>query len=100
MAKITYKADSPYYGTPQTQWYLLPRVHREIAPHGTDQRIIISAKDHLKPYMLSYDLYGTPAYWWVFSSRNIDLIRDPIYDFTSGLEILVPTRDRLNQILS
>jgi hypothetical protein len=63
-------------------------------------KITISPKDHLKPFMLSYELYGTPAYWWIFSSRNMDVIRDPIYDFTSGTVIFAPTKDRINQILA
>ena len=51
-----------------------------------------------KPDKLSYDLYNTPVYYWVFMVRNIDLIRDPIWDLKSGMVIMVPTLARL-QIL-
>lgn len=98
MAKVEYSALSPYYGTPQTQWYLLPMVPRLILPHSTDDQIVISSKYDLKPDMMSYDRYGTPAYWWVFARRNMDVIRDPIFDFKSGTTIFAPTKERMTQL--
>ncbi len=52
-----------------------------------------------RPDLLSYMLYKTPEYWWVFMRMNMDLIRDPIWDFTAGTVIRVPTLERLKSMV-
>lgn len=99
MAKVTYDPSSPYYGTPQTNWYLGPITYRDIPAHTSDLYVQLDNKYHNRPDTLSYDLYGTPKYWWVFMVRNIDLIRDPIWDIKSGMVLYVPTLDRLQKII-
>lgn len=99
MSKIIYPASSPYVSTPQTNWYLGPLKFRNIPPNISDELITIDAKYNCRPDLLSYDLYGTPAYWWVFMIRNIDDIRDPIWDFKSGLLIFAPSADRIHKLL-
>jgi hypothetical protein len=98
MAKTAYDATSPYYSTPQTRWYLGPIKLRNILPDLSDQTMVVAAKYHNRPDLLSYDLYGTPAYWWVFMLCNMDLIRDPIWDLTSGMTIRAPAASRLISI--
>lgn len=99
MPKITYPASSPYSDTGQTNWYLGPIRLRVIPPSANDQAIPIPAKYDTRPDLMSYDLYGTPAYWWVFMVRNMDLIRDPIWDFKAGMTINVPSAERIRTLL-
>lgn len=98
MSKVTYKSSSPYVDTTQTSWYLNRFVRRPVPPDITDTQMEITGKYHLRPDLMSNDLYGTTDYWWVFAERNIDLIRDPIYDFTKGKSIWVPTISRVKSI--
>ncbi len=99
MSKVTYSSESPYFSTTQTNWYLLPIALRNIGFDSTDQPLVIDAKYNNRPDSLSFDLYGTPAYWWVFVLRNMDALRDPIWDFTSGKLIFVPSAARIKQLL-
>ena len=99
MPRVNYGGESPYKDTAQTNWYLLPLELREIPPHISDKKIKIRNEYNERPALMSYDLYGTPNYWWVFMVRNMDLIRDPIGDFTEGKEIWVPDAVVLNEII-
>jgi len=99
MAKTQYSSASPYFETPQTYWYMLPINLREIPPDTSDTLITLSSKYHNRPDLLSYDLYNTPSYWWIFMVRNMDLIRDPLWDFNSGMSVWVPSASRLHQLL-
>lgn len=95
MAKVDYKASSPYYNTNQTSWYLGTYSPRSLLRDGTDIVRILEAKYENRPDLLSYDLYGSPNFWWVFMMINPDTIKDPIYDFKAGMVIYVPTANRL-----
>jgi hypothetical protein len=95
MARIRYKRSSPYADTNQTSWYLDYYKDRPILKFEDDQLIVLSKKYEHKPDLLSQDLYGTPRFWWVFQRRNLELIKDPIWDFKVGLEIQVPSRERM-----
>lgn len=99
MSKIIYPATSPYANTQQTNWYLGPIKYRSIPAHSSDAMLVLDAKYDTRPDKLSDDLYGTPAYWWVFMVRNLDQIRDPIWDFRSGLVLFVPSSERLQKII-
>lgn len=99
MSKITYDTSSPYYGTPQTNWYLGPIALRVIPPHTSDRYVMLDSKYEYRPDTLSTDLYGSPRYWWVFMIRNMNDIRDPIWDQKAGMAIYVPTIERLQQLL-
>jgi hypothetical protein len=59
----------------------------------------ITAPYENRPDILAYDLYGEPALWWVFMQRNLDIIQDPIYDFTPGTQIYIPKGSSLKTIL-
>ncbi len=95
MAFYSYLSSSAYAATPQGSAYIGRYKHRNIPASTDDRAITIEPKYNLRPDLLAYDLYGNPNYWWVFCSRNIDLIRDPIWDFTTGKEIIVPTNTHL-----
>lgn len=100
MTKIVYPSSSPYADTPQTSWYTGPIKWRTINYDPTDGFIqSLDAKYEYKPDLLSYDLYKTPAYWWVFMARNLDVVRDPIWDMATGIQLYVPTLARLQSII-
>ena len=99
MSTVIYKPSSPYYKTIQTTWYLGILEPRDILRDGTDVYQLLQNKYEFRPDLLAYDTYGTPNYWWVFMMVNQDLIVDPIYDFTAGLGIYVPTSARLSAVL-
>jgi hypothetical protein len=59
----------------------------------------ITSAYHHRPDLLAYDLYGKKELWWVFIQRNMDILKDPIYDFTSGKKIFVPKQSNLTKII-
>lgn len=95
---INYAASSPYNKTQQYSWRIGRFVNRSVPKDGTDTKIIIEPKYEYRPDLLSYDLYGTPEYYWIFLVRNIDVIRDPIFDLVRDIEIYVPTLQRLKSL--
>lgn len=95
---ISYPKTSPYGDTRQTSWYLSNYVDRPVPADSSDTLIKLDAKYHLRPDMFSQDLYGTPAYYWVFMRRNLDVIRQVTWDFIAGIYIYVPTAQRLQQL--
>lgn len=99
MSQVDYKASSPYADTQQTSWFLSNLTYRQIPRDGTDKLKVLENKYENRPDLLSYDLYGTPNFWWIFMIVNPNQIKDPIYDMTAGMAIYVPTRDRLISVL-
>jgi hypothetical protein len=99
MSKINYPASSPYGATAQTSWYISNYASRAIPASGDDSTITLSKKYEYRPDTLSYDLYGTPAYWWVFAVRNRNTIQDPVWDMVVGATITVPSLANLKKAL-
>jgi hypothetical protein len=99
MSKLVYTANSPYFATPQTSWYIKSLVFRPIPADSGDLPYTLLLRHEYRPDRLSYELYNTPAYWWVFCTRNAFLRRDPVWDFVHGLTIIVPTAAYLHEIL-
>ena len=99
MTKVSYPRTSPYVDTLQSSWYMGQYRHRSI-PRGTqDREIVLDPKYEFRPDKLSRDLYGTEALWWVFMVRNMNVIRDPIWDFRAGTTLWVPSLSHLKSIL-
>jgi len=99
MSRIIYPANSPYYLTPQSSWSIGNLVFRPIPADHNDTLYTLRMHHQYRPDRLSYELYTTPAYWWVFSVRNAFLRRDPIWEFIAGLTIIVPSADYVHRIL-
>lgn len=99
MTQVNYPASSPYSTTPQTSWYLGLLSWRPIPPDSGDQLFTLKARHNMRPDTLSFDLYNTPAYWWVFCVRNPFLRADPIFNFTTGTVIWVPSGQYLKRII-
>ena len=51
-----------------------------------------------RPDLCSYEMYGTAKYWWVFATRNPDIIIDPIRDFSVGKIIKIPSKDNISNM--
>jgi hypothetical protein len=99
MSVISYPSSSPYAATPQTSWYLSNYVHRPIPASTDDTEITLTKKYEHRPDTLSYDIYGTPAYWWVFAVRNRNIIKDPVWDLVIGATIIIPSLATLKKAL-
>lgn len=99
MARIQYPNSSPYAVTPQLDWRLGRYAHRPIPADVADTVVQITAKYHNRPDRLSNDLYGTPNFYWVFMCRNLNQIRDPIFDLTLGMYIYAPSIAHLQGVL-
>ena len=89
MADIN-KQTSPYAKTPVKEFYLDVWVPRNVPTSSSDLEYTIEPKYHLRPDLLSYDMYGTSKFFWIFARRNMDILIDPIEDFTAGTTIMVP----------
>lgn len=94
------KASSRYSDTKIKDFYLdIWNTNTVIPASINDELMVIDSKYHERPDKLSYDLYGTPRLWWVFAMRNMDVLFDPINDFKAGVEIFVPSRDRVEEFV-
>jgi len=94
-----YKNTSPWYITPQNSLYLDILNIRPVPADPGDRDYIIETKYKHRPDLLAYDLYGSSKLWWVFSQRNMTLIKDPIYDFEPGTQIKIPQKNLLMEYL-
>lgn len=97
-----YSKASPYYNTEQKN-DLIPYLDfmnfRDISADDTDIAMTVNTKFHQRPDLLSNDLYGTPDLWWIFIVRNPNQMSDPIHDLVTGLDLYVPTKQRVLNIV-
>ena len=99
MANAVYRLTSPLYNTPIQDWYLSYYVHRIILPDQNDTFIeSLDKKYRYRPDLLSIDTYQTKDYWWVFASRNMDIIQDPIWDLVDGMSLYLPSQKRIRSV--
>jgi len=73
-------------------------MHLQIVLDSEQSQLIIDRKYHNRPDKLSYDLYQSAKYWWVFAVCNRDVLEDPVWDFVAGLQILVPSPQSVQRI--
>jgi len=66
---------------------------KQIPPHDTDQYYTLSAGDVGRPDLISYQFYGTPAFYWII--LWINNIADPFEGMYPGMLLRIPTRHRL-----
>tara|TARA_B100000902_G_scaffold119878_1_gene120275 strand:+ start:126 stop:425 length:300 start_codon:yes stop_codon:yes gene_type:complete len=90
-----YSNTSPYFETEMRSTYLDVLNPRTLTIEDDDQSYTIERTYAYRPDLLSYDLYGTPRLWWVFTQRNPDQIEDPIYDFKPGVTIKLPKKENV-----
>ena len=94
-----YKKSSPYYNTRQNNLYLELLTIRPVPAESDDFKYVIESQYRHRPDLLAYDLYGNANLWWVFVQRNMEIIKDPIYDFESGVTIYCPKKTNLEKYL-
>lgn len=96
--EVRYKSNSPYYGTGLIDGKFLDLLEYRTLPAESDDILKqIGPIYQYRPDLLSYDLYKTTDFWYVFILRNRDLIKDPVWDFTADKKIYIP---KLNTVLS
>lgn len=96
----TYESSSPWANTSvvNNQYLDILRI-RPVPAESDDIVYTIETQYTYRPDLLAYDLYGDQRLWWVFAQRNMDLIKDPVYDMLPGLQIYLPKGESLNRIL-
>ncbi len=96
---MAYDQSSPYYETTTYGYFLDVWTPRSIPYLASDVVYQIDAIYDKRPDLLANDLYQDPKLWWVFAARNPNTLQDPIFDFTAGTIIYVPTSVTLNTYL-
>ncbi len=59
----------------------------------SDEVYTIEEDYNERPDLLASKLYETSELWWVFATRNPDIIVDPIRDFKTGVTIALPSAE-------
>jgi Base plate wedge protein 53 len=95
----TYSNTSPYSLTKEVNGYLDILNFRDIPAQADDLEFVVTDQYSNRPDLLAYDLYGDVNLWWVFSIRNKDSIKDPIYDLVAGITIFLPKLSTLKSAL-
>jgi hypothetical protein len=95
----TYGNASPWATTSQNSLYLNLLDIRPVPAESDDYRYVIENQYKHRPDLLAYDLYGEVKLWWVFMQRNMNIIKDPIYDFVPGTAIYLPKKGNLEKFL-
>lgn len=97
---MLYPTTSPYYLTTVVDSQFLDvMINRPIPSNPTDQYWAITPTYNLRPDLLAHDLYNDSRLWWVFAQRNPNKLTDPLFDFTTGVKIYLPTLDTLKVAL-
>jgi hypothetical protein len=74
-------------------------VNRDIPKLADDAYWEITSQYNLRPDLLAFDLYNDGRLWWVFSQRNPNRLKDPLFDFVTGVGIYLPKESTLKQAL-
>ena len=96
---VKYKKTSPWATTKQNRLYLDILSIRPVPAESDDFKYVIENQYRHRPDLLAFDLYGDPQLWWVFVQRNMDVIKDCIYDFEPGTVIFIPKKSNLQNFL-
>lgn len=95
----TYTKSSPYANTNQNNLYLELLTIRPVPMEKDDFKYVIENQYKHRPDLLAFDLYGNPKLWWVFVQRNMEVLKDPIFDFVPGTVIYLPKKSNIEQYL-
>lgn len=96
----TYNSLSPWLNTETVNDQYLGLLNIRPVPSTSDDILYtVEVQYNHRPDLLAYDLYGTTKLWWVFSQRNMDVLKDPIYDLVTGIKIYLPQGPKLRAAL-
>jgi len=95
-----YASTSPWHDTKITSSGSLDILRiRPVPAECADARYTIEPQYTYRLDLLAYDYYGFPKLWWVFAQRNMDVIKDPVYDMRAGTTIYLPKPQTLKKLL-
>lgn len=96
-----YPRTSPYTNTNVIDnKYLDVMSYTPLPLYPSDVYYVITKTYQYRPDLLAYDLYKDARLWWVFASRNPNILGpDPYFNFTAGTGIYIPTIDTLRDVL-
>ena len=93
---MVYASTSPYHDTLVTRGNYLGFLQKRPIPINAEDILYeITSQYIYRPDLLAFDLYGTPKLWWVFTQRNMEVLKDPVNDLLPGLKIYLPKGDAL-----
>ena len=96
----SYSGTSPWFNTPTKEGQYLDLLSiRPIPAESDDVLYTVQPQYNHTPDLLAFDLYGNKDLWWVFAQRNMEIIKDPIFDLEPGVEIYIPKGDALTRLL-
>ena len=95
----TYSRSSPYYTTGQFGSFLDIMEYRSIPKSIDDVEYRFDAVYRYRPDLLAADLYDNASLWWVFASRNPNVLEDPVFDFVPGTVIYIPRQETITAAL-
>lgn len=95
----SYNNSSPWANTVQNDLYLELLEIRPVPSEQDDFLYTIENQYKFRPDLLAYDLYGNPKLWWVFIQRNMNVLKDPVFDFLPGTKIYIPKQNNLTKFL-
>lgn len=91
-----YGKNSPYFNTPfSPSGHLDIYRFRKVLAEDDDYLYEIQSQYTYRPDLLSFDLYNNAKLWWVFTVRNMDVLKDPVFDFVAGTKIFLPKASRI-----
>ena len=94
-----YGATSPWGKTKINRGTLDILAIRPVPKMDDDVLYEVQAQFTHRPDLLAFSVYGTPKLWWVFAQRNMDVLKDPVFDLEAGVKIFLPKEDRLKKFL-
>lgn len=96
----SYSGTSPWNKTKIVNGqYLSLLAIRPVPAQNDDILWAIQPQYTYRPDLLAYDLYGSHKLWWVFAQRNMNILKDPVYDFVAGTEIFLPQGKNIQTLL-
>ena len=95
-----YGKTSPWGNTDFTETGELDLLRiRPVPAEDDDILYMIEPQYTYRPDLLAFDLYGTSKLWWVFAQRNMDTIKDPVFDIVPGKQIYLPNPSKIKDAL-
>jgi hypothetical protein len=95
-----YGNNSPWASTAFNSGGYLDILNKRVFPPEDDDLLYeIQSQYIYRPDLLSFDLYKNAKLWWVFTIRNPDILKDPVFDFLPGTKIYLPKASRLSVYL-
>lgn len=91
-------SQSPFLHTPIVGNYRDFLVKPFIDVSLDDTQYTIPKKYEFRPDRLAYELYNDESLYFVFQLRNMDILKDPIFDFKTGVVIMIPTARSVENI--